>query len=1724
MTGNSPRLQPRHVACLALGGVWLLFFAEAIFTTRIPVARDLLMTEIPLRVYLRERLVAGQFPGWFPYEMLGVPFAGTVIASLFHPRTLLFILFDAAVSTKWSLLLAYLAGLSGAYRLARQFQGSRVASVTGAIVFALSGCAISYSNKTNMLLGLMTAPWMLAAVWRLTKRAAPRDVVSLAVWWALIFIGGEPQMFLEVAFVAGGLLLAGALRSVRLAQAGGAVVAASMLAAILLTTTTPPDFSRSILYAVPFVILGVLVRRTRPEVSWLAGFFVVGAIIVGRVPPTAEEIKSVSPTLQNGVLLTFAVGCLLLVVSIRQRVLLAFVLAGILASALSGAELLPSLGIGDDSIRAYWTIKPYLAQAWALHPMRFAELVVPRFIPDAVRGTMGKLVEARSEGDFFVEWVFLGGAGVSLALLGAWQKRPARVAWLLAAILGLWLATGSLGGLIYPLWSVAPFFAKFRYPEKYVGVAMVALVPLIAWGVDALIRDARRAAAVLLGIGVVVVVLASVLPAESLSKGWMSLTGVSPLPDDEVLRPLMQAWSVGLLRLGAAIVALGGVALAITRDQRAFLVIPAIVFVEIWSGNSGHLALVSKELTEDKGEIARILAAERRPGEPPPRVLPAALNLEGRNLSDDERVRLGHLAMQADDSTRSAVAVMEVNDPGEQWRVMRTFYGQKKVSWDEWMARFGVCYRVASDLAPPDPTETPISPVFERGMTLVRRNCLARAYFARAEKVEDAEAAQARMREGLPLDTVVWENGPAIDSSEGSVEWVAAEPEYLKLNVNATRVSALVVSETFATGWTATLDGNPIHIYATNAAVRGVAIPQGKHVLEMQYRPPWQWAGILLSLLGILGCVMVARRKELPTWDQFAPRHRATLALGLSWVVFFFPVIFTSRVLFDRDLMLTEMPLRQYMAERLASGEIPQWFPYEILGLPFSGSLVASPFHPQAILHLLFSVAVAMKWRILLAYVLGLAGMYRLIRLFGASRVAAVGGAWAFAFSGYAISVNNDIPFLMPMCTAPWLYASMWRLALRENPRDVAAAGLWWALLATGGDAQLFVESGLVGLGLLVAASSLTVVKLKAFLNAPSWEALPWRWPAVLRTPFARFTGSAVIASLLCSAEVLPGFLLRNENERAAWKETRTLAKQWAIHPYRYLDFFIPRFTTDVWREEAGWLLGKRIDYFAFTVFIGATVAVIICVGLSANLRRWKWALGAALSALLLFVLSIYFRGVPFTWGDQKLDWAVVLRFLSIASIVVGLIAGGGASDKWRLILAIGLSLLFSFWLSTGYWGGALMQFWKIAPPFTKFRYPEKYLAVFVLMLGPLTAWGIDAATTRGRRVAQVAMGLGGAVLALAFMVPSRTILKTWMQWTSVPVNPNNIVKEEMLAALARSWETGLMHTGVAFLVIGGALLLIRSDRRLLPLLPLLIFADLALGNGGRMPLVDREIAEDIGSLEHSLATLQRARQPPLRVFSARPDTSVDSLPPDERIAKTHLFSYSNDGARGHVAPFDINSPSEEWRVLQTFFGPQAPAVGDWIPRFNVCYRIATEGAPPTQEETIVPGMAEDGFQVVKHDCQSRAYLASAIPVNTGKGAEEDFHAAGDIMRPGLPRNQAVWEKGPGIVGGGGGVHWVSSDPERLEMEVSANAQSALVVSDAYALGWTATVDGVPTPIYATNGAARGVVVPEGKHVVVMTYNAPGLTIGLWCGALGLLICLGLLVLSRRPPFRRAVA
>jgi hypothetical protein len=70
-------------------------------------------------------------------------------------------------------------------------------------------------------------------------------------------------------------------------------------------------------------------------------------------------------------------------------------------------------------------------------------------------------------------------------------------------------------------------------------------------------------------------------------------------------------------------------------------------------------------------------------------------------------------------------------------------------------------------------------------------------------------------------------------------------------------------------------------------------------------------------------------------------------------------------------------------------------------------------------------------------------------------------------------------------------------------------------------------------------------------------------------------------------------------------------------------------------------------------------------------------------------------------------------------------------------------------------------------------------------------------------------------------------------------------------------------------------------------------------------------------------------------------------------------------------------------------------------------------------------------------------------------------------------------------------------DSRRLAIDAEAPADGFLLLADTFYPGWTAQVDGTPTPIYRANHSVRGIQLPKGRHEVRFTYEAPGFAHGL---------------------------
>ena len=167
--------------------------------------------------------------------------------------------------------------------------------------------------------------------------------------------------------------------------------------------------------------------------------------------------------------------------------------------------------------------------------------------------------------------------------------------------------------------------------------------------------------------------------------------------------------------------------------------------------------------------------------------------------------------------------------------------------------------------------------VYDQKQVQILHNTRARprAWLVTEAEAVDGEEALRRIRgestrESDPQRTALLEVKPA-DLPQLPIKLAPENPVVitsysgtrLALETDASMPTVLVMSEIFYPGWEATVDGHPTEILVTDYLLRGLALPAGRHKIEMRYLPPSARSGAIISgcaLLLLCGLFVYQRR------------------------------------------------------------------------------------------------------------------------------------------------------------------------------------------------------------------------------------------------------------------------------------------------------------------------------------------------------------------------------------------------------------------------------------------------------------------------------------------------------------------------------------------------------------------------------------------------------------------------------------------------------------------------------------------------------------------------------------------------------------------------------------------------------------------------------------------------------------------------------------------------
>lgn len=100
-------------------------------------------------------------------------------------------------------------------------------------------------------------------------------------------------------------------------------------------------------------------------------------------------------------------------------------------------------------------------------------------------------------------------------------------------------------------------------------------------------------------------------------------------------------------------------------------------------------------------------------------------------------------------------------------------------------------------------------------------------------------------------------SGAAAMAGAESATVLTYEPDRARVAVSAQTPGLMVISENYADGWNASIDGEDVDVLATDAALRGVPVPAGEHVVEFHYEPRSLQLGLVVSLAATVAVAAV---------------------------------------------------------------------------------------------------------------------------------------------------------------------------------------------------------------------------------------------------------------------------------------------------------------------------------------------------------------------------------------------------------------------------------------------------------------------------------------------------------------------------------------------------------------------------------------------------------------------------------------------------------------------------------------------------------------------------------------------------------------------------------------------------------------------------------------------------------------------------------------------------
>jgi len=779
---------PKRAVAFAILGAPVAFFPRVFLLGEALLLRDLFNWFYPWRVFAARSLAAADFPLWNPLSYMGTPFLGNMQSGLLYPLNLFFWVLEFPAAMSCFIWAQCVMASWLMYRLLRCLCCGRAGSLAGAAAWAYGGWMLVHIEFPNKLGAAGWLPLILWGIVRFRHGRVARGLALGAAGVACSVLAGYPETTYMILIGAAVVWLTGLIWTaiVSLRAAPRGRLKPVALAAISLPVVTALGLTLAAIQWMPFA-------QAVSESDRSSGF---DSSFVLRLPFDLPQLLDLA---------------------------------------------LPHL-YGKPGYLTFWG--GYIGQYWLVH--FYAGLIT--LILAAVAMAAAFRRRAGHTGD-----------------RNDPRPLPAEIVAACVALLviGSALAMGRATPLAPLAAALVPGFSYVKWLPSFLLLAVFALCVLAGFGLDALVRRLKlhqpiswtliTCPALCAAVLSVMAAVALIGPAAFESLIRVIVSPVAAEPQIKYIGPNIGLVRSDILAASTLTWCLVLVLLAASRQRMtaraAGAAIALLVFADLAVASRGINVTVDPAIYRQPSEWSETLKNRLAPH--------YRLYVPDATLSTDKWM----YGSSDVDLYRAAAGLMLFNlnlidglasaSDGDPIRTQRTLEWHDALEGSKSeserlrllsLAGVKVILQVGED---------------KRAHLIELRDAMPRAWLAGSARFVKPEEMMAALLSPVwdPYGEVLLEEEPlsahaGAAGPAGMVQSIRYTNNSVTLEVQAERDCWLILADTWAPGWQASVDGAPGRIWQADYLFRAVRVPAGEHQVLFLYRPISLRLGLLVSALG----------------------------------------------------------------------------------------------------------------------------------------------------------------------------------------------------------------------------------------------------------------------------------------------------------------------------------------------------------------------------------------------------------------------------------------------------------------------------------------------------------------------------------------------------------------------------------------------------------------------------------------------------------------------------------------------------------------------------------------------------------------------------------------------------------------------------------------------------------------------------------------------------------